>query len=311
VLRYILYSLRIRRVEYRVAELPIFLVPMLLTIRDLSAFRSAAFWEGLLIFLFLFAYGDLLNCLADRDLDATYKPYLTEAVYGIGVRGVAFQAGVSAVAATALAAHLAWLLDRWLLLPAVLVGLFVAAAYSLEPIRLKGRGLWQLSFYWLGLFTGPMLFSALLFSDRPSWGVVVVAVAYGMLQTGVILLNTAEDFPEDRQMGVNTAIVALGLPRGIGAAAVLTLAGSAPLLLSFAFLIVRTGNALGAAGLLPLLGACVAVSFGIGRLNRRLRSQSEQEAIAEVKRAARWVPVWITSTAVTSLLAAVVIRLST
>src|SRR5262249_59919515 len=98
---------QIRRMEHRVAELPIFLVPMLLTIRDLSAFRSAAFWEGLLIFLFLFAFGDLLNCFADRDLDALYKPQLTEAVYGIGLRGVLLQAGVSAAAATALAAQLA------------------------------------------------------------------------------------------------------------------------------------------------------------------------------------------------------------
>ena len=109
MLRYIVYSLRIRRVEYRVAELPIFLIPMLLTIRSSSAFRGPAFWEGLLIFLFLFAFGDLVNCLADRDLDAKYKPHLTEAVYGIGVRGVILQATLSAVAAAALAAHLAWL----------------------------------------------------------------------------------------------------------------------------------------------------------------------------------------------------------
>jgi 1,4-dihydroxy-2-naphthoate octaprenyltransferase len=311
VLRYILYSLRIRRVEYRVAELPIFLVPMLLTVRDPTAFRSAAFGEGLLIFLFLFAYGDLLNCLADRDLDATYKPYLTEAVYGIGTRGVVLQAVVSGAAAAALAAHLSWLLHRWLLLPAVLVGLFVAAAYSLEPIRLKSRGLWQLGFYWLGLFTGPMLFSALLFSDRPSWGVLAVAAAYGTLQTGVILVNTAEDYPEDRQMEVKTAIVALGLRRGITTAAVLALAGAPPLLLSFiALLAGRPLTAWPAIGLLPLLAACVTVTFALWRLNRRLRGRTEAEAIAEVKRAARWVPLWITSTAVASLLAATAVFLS-
>src|SRR5262249_31497804 len=155
------------------------------------------------------------NCLADRDLDARHKPHLTEAVYGIGVRGVILQAAASAAAAAALAAHLAWLLERWLLLPAVLVGLFVAAAYSREPIRPQRRGRWQLCFYWLGLFTGPMLFAALLFADRVSWGVLAVAAAYGMLQTGVILVNTAEDYPEDRQMGVHTAIVTLGLPLGI------------------------------------------------------------------------------------------------
>jgi 4-hydroxybenzoate polyprenyltransferase len=311
VLRYIVYSLRIRRVEYRVAELPIFLVPMLLTIRDLSAFRSAVFREGLLVFLFLFAFGDLLNCLADRDLDALYKPQLTEAVYGIGLRGVLFQAGVSGAAATALAAHLAWLLDRWLLLPAVLVGLVIAAGYSVEPIRLKRRGLWQLPFYWLGLFTGPMLFSALLFSSQPPWSVIAVAVAFGMVQTGVIMVNTAEDYPEDRQMGVTTLIVRLGLTRGISAAAALALAGSVSLLLSFVSLLVaRHVYVWAATALLPLLGACAGVSIGISRLQQRLRARTREEAIAAVKRSARWVPVWITSTAVTSLLAAMGICLN-
>jgi 1,4-dihydroxy-2-naphthoate octaprenyltransferase len=293
-----------------VAELPIFLVPMLLTIRGPSAFHSAAFWEGLLIFLFLFAFGDLVNCLADRDLDARYKPHLTEAVYGIGIRGVILQATVSAAAAAALAAHLAWLQGRWLLLVSVLAGLLVAAAYSLEPIRLKRRGRWQLGFYWLGLFTGPMLFSALLFSDRASWGVLAVAVAYGMLQTGVILLNTAEDYPEDRQMGVQTAIVSLGLPVGIATALTLTLAGAAALLLSFAALLLSRTSTAGTTALLPLLGSCVAVTTGIWKLRLRIQNRTGEEAVLEIRRSARWVPMWITSTALTSLLASAAVYLS-
>ena len=52
------------------------------------------------------------------------------------------------------------------------------------------------------------------------------------MQTGVILVNTAEDYPEDRQMGVRTAILALGLWRGISAALVLTVVGSAGMIVS-------------------------------------------------------------------------------
>jgi 4-hydroxybenzoate polyprenyltransferase len=305
--RYLVYSLRLRRVEYRIAELPIFLIPTLLTISDASAFLSAAFWEGLLIFFFLFAFGDLLNCLADRDLDAIYKPHLTEAVHGIGIRGVIAQAVLSALAAVALTAHLAWLLDRWLLVPLVLAGVFAAYAYSVEPIRLKSRGLWQLAFYWLGLFTGPMIFTALLFSPWPPWGVWAVAAAYGLMQTGVILVNTAEDYPEDRRMRVRTVIVALGLDNGITLALVLTVLGCVGLLASYAVLfLMRGASGWALLALLPLAGACVAVSTAIGRLCGRVHGKEEVNAVAAVKRSAHWVPVWITSLAVSSLVAAVV-----
>jgi 1,4-dihydroxy-2-naphthoate octaprenyltransferase len=305
--RYLIWSLRLRRVEYRIAELPIFLIPVLLVLPDASALLSAAFWEGLVIFFFLFAFGDLVNCLADRDLDAVYKRHLTEAVHGIGVRGVLVQAVLSAAAAVSLTLHLAWLLGRWLLVPLVLAGLLVAYAYSVEPFRLKGRGLWQLGFYWLGLFTGPMLFAALLFDPRPSPGVLPVALFYGLMQTGVILVNTAEDYPEDRQLGVGTVIVALGLRRGTALAVVLAVLGGVGLVASFLalFLERRLPWAI-LVGLVPLVLACAVVSCALAKVARRVRLQKEEDAILAVKASARWVPVWITTLAVSSLLAAAV-----
>jgi len=310
VLRYLIYSLRIRRVEYRIAELPIFLIPVLLTVTGTAAFRSAAFWEGLLIFLFLFAYGDLLNCLADRDLDAVYKPHLTEAVYGLGTHQVILQAAFSAAAALGLAAHLSWLLDRWVLLPMVVAGLLVGAAYSLEPVRLKGRGLWQLVFYWPGLFTGPMLFAAMLFSPWPPAEVIAVAAAYGMMQTGVLLVNTAEDFPEDREMGVNTVILALGLRRGIESGVFLTIGGATGLVAVFLWIIYnRHLPSWTQAALLPLATSGLVVSVSLGRLLSRMTSGggTEEHMVREVKASGRWVPAWITSLALSTLAVAAAI----
>jgi 4-hydroxybenzoate polyprenyltransferase len=307
MLRFLVWSLRLRRVEYRVAELPLFLIPALLSVPDASAFLGAPFWEGLLSFLFLFAFGDLLNCLADRDLDAIYKPYLSEAVDGLGVRGVIAQAVVSGAAALALTVHLAWLLDRWVLVPLVLAGLFLAYAYSVEPFRLKRRGLWQLAFYWFGLFTGPMISTALLFAPWPSWGVWAVSLAYGLMQTGVILVNTAEDYPEDRQMGVRTAILALGLTPGMVLALVLAVVGCAGLVASYAVLYWQRGlSPVALLALLPVAAACTWVSGSIAALVRRVWGAKEEDAIAAVKRSAVRVPAWITSLAVTSLLAAAV-----
>src|SRR5215471_15088761 len=90
-LRYLLYMLRIRRVEFRIAEIPILAIPLLLLLHDTAPLKTFTFWEGIFVFFLLFAFGDMINCLADRDLDAVYKPHLSEAVYGLGVRFVTFQ----------------------------------------------------------------------------------------------------------------------------------------------------------------------------------------------------------------------------
>src|SRR6266404_9746354 len=143
-MKFLIYMLRIRRIEFRVAEIPILAIPALLLIRDISIVKTFVFWEGILVFFFLFAFGDMINCLADRDLDAVYKPHLSEAVYGLGWGFVTFQVVSTAVVALALTAHLSWQLHRWTLFVLVAIGLVLAAAYSVKPIQVKGRGLAQL-----------------------------------------------------------------------------------------------------------------------------------------------------------------------
>ena len=89
--RFLIYMLRIRRVEFRIAEIPILAIPLLILLRDTAPLKTFYLWEGVFIFFLLFAFGDMINCLADRDLDAVYKPHLSEAVYGLGVGFVKFQ----------------------------------------------------------------------------------------------------------------------------------------------------------------------------------------------------------------------------
>ncbi len=309
--QYLIYSLRLRRVEYRIAELPIFLIPVFLTAEDTTVFVSAEFWEGGLIFFFLFAFGDLVNCLADRELDAVYKPKLTEAVHGIGIRGVIAQAVLSAIAATALTVHLAWRLDRWILVPAVAFGLLLAFAYSVEPLRLKGRGLWQLAFYWLGLFSGPMMFIAMLFDPMPAWPVWVISLAFGLVQSGVILVNTAEDFTEDRQMGVRTVIVALGLKHGMTLAALLAFAGAVAAAVALILLYAERGVLTTAwPWLLPFVICATFDSVCIARLQHVVRRSDLGGGVDAVRRAAKLVPVWMTTTAVSCLIAVVAMFLT-
>jgi 1,4-dihydroxy-2-naphthoate octaprenyltransferase len=208
------------------------------------------------------------------------------------------------VAALGLAIHLAWRLDRWALPVAVALGLFIAYAYSVEPLRLKGRGVAQLAFYWLGLFTGPMLFTALLFTPWPSLEVIAVCVFFGLMQTGAILLNTAEDCTEDRQMRVRTVIVALGLNRGLTAARMFVAVGAVGLLAALAALyFAKTVRPTLFLALAPRALAAVLAGAALFQLRRRIAGLPEDKAVQAVKQAARWTPVWITSLAMSSLLA--------
>ena len=294
-LRYLLYMLRIRRVEFRVAEIPILLIPILLLLRETSVLKTFYFWEGIFLFFMLFAFGDMINCLADRDLDAVYKPHLSEAVYGLGVGFVTFQVIATAAFALILSVHLAWQLNRWLLVPLVTIGLLLGAAYSVPPVRLKGRGLAQLLCLWLIIFVGPMWLVSMLIDNWPSAQLLVFAAAYGGLQMGVILVNTAEDYPEDLEANIKTTIVSLGLHRGIELAFWLTAVGVVGSIGALAIVFwQRRVSGYWWCLLLPAVVATAYVLTDILRLKMSMAIVDLSASINMVKRMARKVPLWLT-----------------
>jgi 4-hydroxybenzoate polyprenyltransferase len=295
MLRYLRYMLLIRRVEFRIAEIPILAIPVLILLRDTAPLKSFYFWEGVFIFFLLFAFGDMINCLADRDLDSVYKPHLSEAVYGLGVRFVTFQVIATAALALILSFHLSWSIERWMLFVMVAIGLLLGAAYSVKPIQLKGRGLAQLICLWLIIFVGPMLFVGLLVDAMPSLSVLVFAAAYGTLQMGIILVNTAEDYPEDLHARITTSVVALGLHRGIGLAFWLVVIGAAGVLVTLLLMFRQRGVELPwLLAMLPALIACIYVIVSVGALRRLINGASLADSIRLVKHAAKRVPLWVT-----------------
>jgi 4-hydroxybenzoate polyprenyltransferase len=302
--RYLLFMLRIRRVEFRIAEIPILVIPVLLLIRDTSVLNTFAFWEGVFIFFLLFAFGDMINCLADRDLDAVYKPHLSEAVYGLGVPFVTFQVIATAVFAIALSIHLSIILNRPLIAVLVIAGLILGAAYSVKPIQLKGRGLLQLFCLWIIIFVGPMLFVWLLLSATISIEIIIFAAAFGTLQMGIILVNTAEDYPEDKAANIKTTIVALGLQKGIKLAFALVAAGAIGVLITLSiFFWQRNIGIFGTFFILPAIAACLYVTKSVWNLKLLVTRSELAESIQTVKRYAKKVPIWITITAWSVLIA--------
>jgi 1,4-dihydroxy-2-naphthoate octaprenyltransferase len=295
--------LTIRRVEFLIAEIPICLIPLVLA-GPVRGVEPQTVGLGVVVFFLLFNFGDMTNCLADRDLDATYKPRLSRAIYALTPRFVAAQILATAVAAVALTVWIASRTRHWLLLPLVLVGLSLGAAYSLPPVQLKARGVLQVACLWTIIFVGPMIFMATLLAPFPSRAVLWVALAYATVQAGIVLINTAEDLPEDHGAGIRTTIVALGLSRGLGLARLMVLGGGVLLVCVLAAIaVVRGSLPVVLLGLLPLCAALAAAAWTISGLCARLGGVEKQDMIL-VRRAGRFVPAWLTGVAWTTLLAA-------
>lgn len=300
-------SWRLRRPEFMRAEIPILLIPALLSAGAPSDLLRVSFWEVVLVFFLLFNIGDLVNCLLDRDVDLHRKTHLSEAVAALGPTNVKVQIAVSALVALAASAHLAFALHRPWMAGAALAGILLGASYTAPPLRLKTRGLVQLAAYVGLLFVGPALMVSGVFVALPPVGVLVAALSFGAMQTGVLLVNTAEDLDEDEREGIRTAAVALGAAGTMRLGAALALGGG----LAYAALLgawIGAGPALVA--LLPCLLVMAWNARWLGALVKRTRGKPESEARAAIRKQGRYVPRHIEAGAWTALLVAVAVMLA-
>lgn len=297
-------SIRIRRPEFMVAEIPILLIIAWLTAR--GSLWTVNFAETVALFFLLFHFGDMINCLADRDLDAVYKTHLSEAVKGLGVRNVKWQLALTVLGALGLSAHLAWVTRRPDVLGLVAFGLLLGAQYSVGPLRLKGRGLLQVGALWAVIFVGPMLLVARVLGAEPSWLLLFLIGSYGAMQQGIVLVNTAEDLPEDRAARIRTTAVSIGMKGCLALATFMVAIGGAGTLGSLGLMAWRSHHGSTTFALLsPLLLSWIWVTWRVGGTWRRAsRAATEEAALAILRPRARWMPLWITATAWASLFAA-------
>lgn len=299
-------AIRIRRPEFMVAEIPILLLPLLLLVPPGQPIFGAAFIPLALMFFLMFHFGDIANCLADRDLDAVYKTHLSEAVYGLGVWNVRLQLAATTVLVLALAAYFAHEAARPEIFGLAAFGLVLGAQYSMRPLWLKGRGLLQIVTLWAVIFFGPMLLVARVVSPTLPGSILLFFAAYGAMQEGTVLVNTAEDLPEDEASRIMTSARALGLVGSLVTATLLVLLGGATVLGILAEEATRADVSW--VVLAPLVAAWSWVSWDIGRTALAVRRAEPARRIGVLRPHARRMPLWITATAWGTLLTTVGLR---
>ena len=134
---------------------------------------------------------------------------------------------------------------------AAAVGLLLAWAYSAPPMRLKRNGWWGnaacgLSYEGLAWITGAAVMAA---GSWPSERSMLLALLYSVGAHGIMTLNDFKSIEGDKQMGIGSLPVRLGVK---GAARVACLVMAAPQAVVVALLLQwgAIGHALGVAGLL-------------------------------------------------------------
>ncbi len=300
-------SWRLRRPEFLRAEIPILGIPAVLSVRSPSDLLRPSFWEAVALFFLLFNIGDLVNCLFDRDVDLHRKTHLAEAVHALGARNIKAQIAVSSLVALALGAHLALVLRRPWMGAAVVLGIVLGASYTAPPLRFKNRGVLQLGAYVGLLFVGPMALVSGIFREVPPIEVVLASLAFGAMQTGVLLVNTAEDLDEDEREGVRTVAVALQAAGTMRLARALTIVGGVGLAALFGC---TTEAGPWLAALVPLAIAVVYNERWIAALVERTTSVHEAAAREAIRKQGRYVPRHIEATAWTALVAAIAVMVA-
>ena len=109
----------------------------------------------------------------------------------------------------------AWSLGTWVLCAAV-VGLALAWAYSAPPLRLKQNGWWgnsavALAYEGLPWFTG----AAVMAAGLPDFRIIALAGLYSLGAHGIMTLNDFKSVDGDRQLGVRSLPVQLGVSRAV------------------------------------------------------------------------------------------------
>jgi 4-hydroxybenzoate polyprenyltransferase len=151
-----------------------------------------------------------------------------------------------------------------------------------------------------------MLLISGLLVPWPPVAVIAVSVAFGAMQSGILLVNNAEDLDEDEREGIRTASTVLKARGAVTLALILMLSGG----VSLALLLSALGHAMGVMGSLPLAGILGWNALWLSRLRGEMPGLSEAARREKIRKQGKHVPRRIEAGAWAALVGAVAVFLS-
>ena len=288
--------LLVSRIEFMVMGIPVIAISALLAASRLyDLMGDNAVRLGLLTAVWYLAYwiSSQVNCIADYELDKTYKRQLPRSIDILkGPRTIWLMITVETVAASANVVYLAITESRIGLVVLWVVGLFLIAAYSLEPLRFKRRGFLNLVTLSLILYFLPALYIYYAMAPQMKILPLLALLGFSTQMIGLLLVNQIEDYHEDEEMNVLTSTVRWGLKKASLVSLLFTVVMSVALLIVFSRL-ARTPYAfIGVAGMLAAYAATLHYHFKLFRAATSWEVTHTQATAQRVRQLAAQVPLW-------------------
>ncbi|QKW06563.1 UbiA family prenyltransferase [Streptomyces sp. NA04227] len=205
------YACVIRRVEFLPGHIPQVIGPAMLGAASWGEFASLNSVLAMLWMISGLQIGNMINALADREVDLQLKSRQSDAIYGIGVSRVITHIALSTALFVAVAAFLAVRTQHWDLLAYAAAFLVLAFSYSLPPLFLKSSGAPQLPTLQVTCCLIPGIAIVRSFDGATDWTLAFTIVGIAMLVTSLFVTSHAEDYVEDAKFGIRTYVHAFGL----------------------------------------------------------------------------------------------------
>lgn len=281
---------RIRRPEFQAFGMAIGLFPIVATARSGESFFGIDFLLICTVLFFGMQIGMMVNCLADRDADEVFKSAQADAVRALGVRNVLAQVAVTAFLQGVFFVVLVVRAQSLLLLALSILAAFLSVQYSLPPLHLKSRGVVEILTIGITTIVIPGLVILISARHHVDWIDVLAVAGFAGIMCSLILVETAEDVPEDRKFGVKTTAVQLGLIRTMYFAMILDVVGLCVVVYTIASRhhIRPETLVVVVSGLLPLIYLL--------RIARSMRGLDENRHIETLRAHSRYLPIVLAST---------------
>lgn len=221
---FILNFLTISRAKIQLASLPHATLGIVLGVSSLTNLLSWSVVTYILLVFSLITFACNLNCLCDIEVDGRHKKYMSNAAKSIGVRSIK----IILVLELILIFYLMYLTREHIITVFLsLLGLFLAIAYSAKPFRIKARGILSPFPVLIGLYTLTILGGWFLVNDSFPLYLILFSIGYALMNEGITLVNTCEDYSEDKEEGIRTWAHIFGLKRTLIVAFIFTVMGFA------------------------------------------------------------------------------------
>ena len=280
--------LEISRAKLLLGSIGLPLVGLLLGASDINEFMDLKSLLYILLHYSIIVPACHLNCLCDYNVDRKYKRYMSESVDILGKRLIKVFIVVEFSIAILIILYFVTL-GRIATSVCGVLGIISAITYSAEPFRIKKRGFLSPFPVMIGMYALSPLGGWFVLKDGIDLPFIMFITGYALMNEGFTLVNTCEDYSEDKTEGIKTWAHIFGLKRTLQIATIFSFCG----LLSMIYLGYRIYFSFDGLKDVPdvillILSAILVLKAGLEVNDVRKGEDLEQRAKLYGKRLAKW-----------------------